>query len=406
MGRRALIIFLLSLNIFLIAGCWDRNEPEDLGIVTGLGIDQGSGGKIRIIIQTLNTSALSKTGGGRGVEFEKGYRNTAVEGDTIADALNKLVDLTATKRFLSHTNLFIISEDLARQRGIQDIVDFMERDPQIRLDAWFIVSRGSLNNLLDVPGRLTASPCQRISDIVKFNNDAFSYAPLKVAEFVRLLESESGQPYTGLVEIQPNPSFTNDKGHGILDGTVPEPMQNTVMNGTAVFKGDKMVGWLNRNESKGLLWLRGDTKQGTLTFSPPGKEPKKVTTIIRRAKSTLEPEIRDGQVYMTVKVKVDTFLDDNQAGVQPDKPAELGKVESAQGVEIKHEIQAALDKAQQEYQVDIFGFGEAVHRKYPREWKQMKKDWAGIFPTVKVKVQVKSTIEHTLLTVGGPELRQ
>jgi len=62
------------------------------------------------------------------VEFEKAYRNAVVEGDTIYDALNQLTMKAATKRNLSHTTLFIVSEDLARERGVKDILDFLERD--------------------------------------------------------------------------------------------------------------------------------------------------------------------------------------------------------------------------------------------------------------------------------------
>lgn len=403
---RRVILILLILNIFIISGCWDRTELEDLGFVNAVGIEQGSGGKIRVIVQTINTSALSKTSGGRGVEFEKGYRNSVIEGDTFADAINNLSTATATKRSFSHNNLFIISEDLARQRGVQDILDFLERDPQIRLDAWVIVGRGSLVNLLDVPGRISSSVGGRLTDILKFRNESSTYAPLKLEEFIRLLESKSSQPYTAVVEIQPNASVPTDKGHGILDGNVPEPLNNTIINGTALFKQDKMVGWLNDRESRGLLLLRGEIKQGNITFQAPGKEPKKVTTKFIRAKSKLEPEIKDGQVYMTIKVEVETYLFDNQARIRPDKPGELSKVEAAQGKEVKRQVEAALRKAQEQYKVDVFGFGEAVHRKYPREWKQMEKNWPDLFPAVKVNIQVKSVIQHTSLTIGGPELGQ
>jgi len=405
MLRRVLII-LLILNIFIISGCWDRTELEDLGVVTAVGIEQGNSGKIRVIVQTINTSALSKIGGGRGVEFEKGYRNSVIEGDTFADAINKLTTITATKRSFSHNNLFIISEDLARQRGVQDILDFLERDPQIRLDAWVIVGRGSLVNLLDVPGRITGSVGGRLTDILKFHNESSTYAPLKLEEFIRLFESKCCQPYTAVVEIQPNASVPTDKGHGILDGNVPEPLNNTTINGTALFKKDKMAGWLNDTESRGLLLLRGEAKRGNITFQVPGKEPKKVTTKLIQAKSKLEPVIKDGQIYITAKVAVESYILDNQAGINPGNPGELVKAEAAQGREVKRQIETALKKAQEQYQLDVFGFGEAVHRKYPQEWKQMEKNWPELFPAVKVKVQVKSLIQHTSLTIGAPESAQ
>ncbi|MGE5390637.1 MAG: Ger(x)C family spore germination protein [Deltaproteobacteria bacterium] len=406
MARRILIILLFVLNILAMSGCWDRTELEDLGVVNAVGIEHGSKERIRTVVQTLNTAAQSKTTGGRGVEFEKGYRNSVIEDTTFAGTINRMTVLTATKRNFSHNTLFIISEDFARKEGVRDLLDFLERDPQIRLDAWIIIGRGSLVNMLDVPGRISGSPGQRINDIIKFHNESFSYAPLKLEEFIRLLDSKSSQPYTAVVEIQPNASVPTDKGHGILNGNVPEPLNNIVMDGTALFKKDKMVGWLNDTESRGLLWLRGDARQGTLTFPMLEKTPKEITTYLLKSKIRLQPEIKEGQVYMTIKVEVESYLLDNQAGINPADPKEFGKAESAQGQEVKRQIKAALKKAQEQYQVDVFGFGEAVHRKYPHEWKQMEKDWPNLFPAVPVKIQVKSSIQHTSLTIGAPESAQ
>lgn len=37
---------------------------------------------------------------------------------------------------------------------------------------------------------------------------------------------------------------------------------------------------------------------------------------------------------------------------------------------------------------DIFGFGEAFHRKFPREWHSWKEDWSQKFQTLKVDIQL------------------
>lgn len=394
---RIVLPLLTFFCLLSVSGCWDRNEPEDLGVVSAVAVEKGDQGKIRLTIQTLNTTALAKGSSGRGVEFEKAYRNTVAEADTIFEALSKMSRTTATKRFLSHTNVFLVSEDLARERGVMEIIDFLERDPQIRLDAWLVIARGSVVELLDVPGRISSSPSIRIADIIKHRELSFSYAPLKLAEFIRMLQSDSTHPFTAVVESQPNLSFIMEQGHGILYGSVPEPLNNVTLNGTAVFKQDKMVGWLDDRESRGLLWLRGEVKQGTMEFPVAGTEGKKVVTAIVGAKTELQPEIKDGHYRITVKIEVESYLEDNQAGIGVEKMAELKKVENAQGLQVERDVRAALKKAQTEYQVDVFGFGEAMHRKYPDEWKLIKTEWSQIFPRVEVEIEVKSNIRHTSL---------
>lgn len=403
MYRRISIILLLVVNIFMLTGCWDRNELENMRIISAFGIEAGSEGKIRIIVQPMNTEALIKGAGGKGVEFEKAYRNTVIEGDTVYDALNNLMTFAAAKRSLSHTDLLIISEDLARDRGVQDVLDFFDRDPGIRLDAWFTIASGSVVDLMDIPGRISTTPGSRISEILKFHDDSFTYAPLKLGDFIRLIEDESSQAYTVLIEAEPNASVPSNQGHGILDGNVPEPLENIVLHKTAVFRQDKMVGYLNSDESRGLLWLKGEVKGGTIAFSLPEWEGKKAVTTILRTKTELEPEIINGQVYITAKIEVKSVLNDNQPGIKISEPGGVKVLEAAQSEEVKREVEAALRKAQEEYKVDVFGFGEVVHHRLPREWQDIKGDWSDIFPDVQVNIQVKSLIEHTLTTGNAPK---
>ncbi|MGR5961558.1 Ger(x)C family spore germination C-terminal domain-containing protein [Bacillus paranthracis] len=41
---------------------------------------------------------------------------------------------------------------------------------------------------------------------------------------------------------------------------------------------------------------------------------------------------------------------------------------------LKSKLSKLLKKVQKQYGTDIFGFGEAIHRKYPSEWKGLKKE--------------------------------
>lgn len=55
-------------------------------------------------------------------------------------------------------------------------------------------------------------------------------------------------------------------------------------------------------------------------------------------------------------------------------------------------------KAQNEFRVDIFGFGDIFHRKYPEEWAKIKHNWNEIFSQADVEIEVKTNIIRTGLT--------
>jgi spore germination protein KC len=54
---------------------------------------------------------------------------------------------------------------------------------------------------------------------------------------------------------------------------------------------------------------------------------------------------------------------------------------------------STISKAKDQWQTDIFGFGEVIYRKNPKKWDQMSKQWrtSGL-KNMKVKVKVTGNI--------------
>ncbi len=406
MKIKGIIIKIILLGL-LVPGilmtqqaCWDQREVERLGIIMATGVDIAPGGKVRIIVQNVNPAAMGKgaTGGGGGgfLGAGKPYRNLSIEGDTIFEAIRQLSRESPRQLFFAHNQVIILSEELARERGVKEVMDFFERNPQMRRTTWLLVSKDKVSELLDTAGRLEAAPSQRIFSIINERDRTSAYAIRMVGNFLELMESESTQPFTAVIEDVPNPARPSDPRHNIIsEGQTPEPHENLIINGTAVFRRDKMVGWLNDKESRGLLWVRGEVKGGIIEIPARKGEKLSVSLEILRSKTKLEPEIRDGQIYIKVSVQEESNLGETMEMLDLTKPEVIKKLETLQSEAIRNEIESALVKAQQDYRVDVFGFGEAVHRKYPREWKEMKKMWSELFPGVQVQVQVEAKIRRT-----------
>lgn len=59
----------------------------------------------------------------------------------------------------------------------------------------------------------------------------------------------------------------------------------------------------------------------------------------------------------------------------------------------------AVDIAQKQYQSDILGFGQAIYKKYPKEWNtQYKNNWEQEFPQVGVSIHSQVTVRRIGLT--------
>lgn len=398
--KRALLFSLVLAAAIAQAGCWDHREVEDLGIVLATGIDQAPGGRLRIIVQNVNPKSLGKgmaggMAGGMGGASAKAYRNRSVDGDTMFEAFRELSRQTPRRLFYAHNQVILISDRLARERGVKEIMDFLERNPQIRRTTWLLVAKGDLAAILDEPGRLEDNPAQRIFGIINERQLTSQYAVRRLGDFLQQMAGESSQPFTAVIERVTNLTATPEHRNRLAEGHLSEPHHTLRINGTAVFRGDKMAGWLNSRESRGLLWVRGEVKGGVIDI--PGPEPGngRVSLEILRSKTGLKPEISDGQVLIKLNTKVETNLGEVTGPVDVTRPETLKKIESQAAGAVRSEIESALAKAQQEYGVDIFGFGEAVHRKDPRQWKKMKENWADLFPGVQVQVLVDPVIRRT-----------
>lgn len=390
--------------------CWDRREVERLGIVLSTGIESAPGGKVRVIVQNINPTALGKGGGGGGAMVggtaSKPYRNRLGEGSTIYDAIRGLSRETPRQLFFAHNQVIIISEELARERGVREITDFFERHPQIRRTTWLLVGKGQLNALMDEPGRLEANPSQRVVGIINERDLTSQYAVQKLGDFLEMMESEGTQPYTAVLEREINKASPPEHKNRLAEGHIAEPHQIVQINGTALFRRDKMVGWLNPGESRGLLWVRGKVKGGVIDIPDPDQKDRIITLEIIRSKTKLSPRIKDGQIIMTVEIDEESNLGETTGELDVVKPEVIKKLEELQARAIQGEIESALARAQQEYGVDVFGFGEALHRKYPRQWKEMKSRWPELYPEVQVQVGVKTKIRRTGLITKPTEPKQ
>jgi spore germination protein KC len=160
------------------------------------------------------------------------------------------------------------------------------------------------------------------------------------------------------------------------------------LSGTAVFHGDRMTGELDEIESRGLLWVLGEVKSGIVKVKT--SETNTVGVEIIRAKGKMEPEIKNGRVTMKVKINMEGNIGEETGAENLSMTPVVESLEKKASEAIRSEVMAAVTKAQK-LNADVFGFGDALHRKDPKQWKGMEKKWGEIFPdiTVKADVQVK-----------------
>ena len=366
-------LLVLILQLLFATGCWDLLELNKRAIVVGLGFDSSPNeDKILISAQIVDPSNIKTpqtAGGGDG----QPYWIATNESTTVFEGMRAMTHVSSRKLFFPHNQIIIFGEDLAK-KGIKDYLDLLMRDYEFRETNWIIVSEGKAQDILDTKTRVNNISAFFIRDLIterKFSSQAMA---INIKDLARKITSKSTAPIASYI---------------YLENTGQEKRLN--LSRTAVFDNNmNMVGTLNNYESRGLLWVLGEVKSGIIVVeSPNGKG--NYSLEILKVKSKIIPEFKDGKPTITVRVKESSNLGETSCLEDLTKPEAWELMDSLQNEAIHQEISIALDKAQ-ELKADIFGFGEAFHKKYPRLWNEMEPNWQEIFSSLEVNIIVESKV--------------
>lgn len=395
MRRYVMLSVALFIMIGLLTGCWSRRELNDLAISVGMGFDKKDD-QVQVTIQIVNPGEVASKRGGTG-------KNTPVStfkatSETIFEALRKITTLSPRKVYSSHLRILVISEELARE-GITPILDGISRNHEMRSDFYIVVARGSTaENVLNI-----LTPIEKIP-----SNDLFStlelsekvWAPtvkVRLDTLISDLQTEGKDPVLTGIQIKGDPR----KGGEMSNLNRTDPSSYLQYSGIAIFKKDKLVGWLNENESKGFNYILDNVKStiGHVTCPTGGI----IAIEAVRTKTRMRGKVENGkpQIY------VDVFLEENVGEVQCKidliDPQSIKELEKIAQKEVQTIVDSAIQKAKK-YDADIFGFGEAIYRADPKYWNKNKDSWKEQF--LNVPVHVKTEVKIRRLGTVSDSLEQ
>ncbi|WP_026564883.1 Ger(x)C family spore germination protein [Bacillus sp. UNC41MFS5] len=382
-----LVLLLLSVS-FLLTGCWDRREVNDTALVLGAAIDKEKGKNIRLTLQILIPRAVSsgQQGGGGGGGGPQVLVRSAI-GENMADAASKLQTKFPRKIFWGHCKSYIIGEKIAKAGGVHEQIDFLLRHPEPRERAYLYVSVGKAANILELQPPLELY----VGDALRKLAEKGIGASITVKDFEQMLTGDTGAALLPLIKKLPP-----------LTGNKQETIANII--GTAIFKKDKMVGQIDISVTRGLLWLRNEVEVTAVTVKP--KKGESISLDPIREKTKLIPTIKNGKWKILAKVKSEGTIVQNGSHLDIMSPIITKRVEKELEKDIKQRLNLSLKQVKKEMNIDAFGFGDAFHRKYPKEWEKVKDHWDKILPQVDVKIAIKTRIRRPGLSTtpaGVPE---
>ncbi|MDP4105021.1 MAG: Ger(x)C family spore germination protein [Bacillota bacterium] len=375
------VLLLLFLSVPLLTGCWNQEELPNLAFVMALGVDKAKnnqGYTLTFEIVNPGNVAASQMGGGQGVPVAV-YKST---GKSLFDATRKASKKLSRKIYFAHTNAVVISEQVAKD-GVLDLLDILDRDPIFRTTTQlFIAKDTSAENVVSTLTILDKIP---VNKIVKSLNvtEAMLGENMKVTidDFIKDIVSSGKEPFTNGV-ILPGNQKLGDKMSNIA---IDKPGVIIEIDGLALFKGGKLIGWIDGNQARGVVWTLNKVN-GTDVFVDWQGKKKAIGVIIRRSNAKFSPSIRNGKPFIQVAIKAEADIEQVNTSLKITDPAVIKKLEDMVGEEVKKEVRDSI-KTVQSKKSDIFGFGDSIHRAYPKKWKNLKSNWNKEFSTLDFSVK-------------------
>ncbi|AEP85294.1 MULTISPECIES: Ger(x)C family spore germination protein [Bacillus] len=393
MVRKRVLTVLMLLSVIVLPGCWDKRELTDLAIISAIGIDRTNEGNYVLHFQIINPGNVAGGLQGGGAGDRPPVSVYSIEGDNMTEALRKASMKVSRRLYFAHTNLVAISEKLAREEGLDFVLDNLDRDTEFRTTATVVIAhKTKAENIVKILTPIDKIPSNKVNKTLDFTEAQYGrVVKTNIQDVLKQLATNTRAP------VIPGYMMIGDEKKGIsMENTqATDPKAILQADGLAVFnKSGHLKYWIEDKESVGAVWLMNKV-QHTFINADWDKTKDAVSLQVTHQTTKLVPEMRNGRPHIHVRVAVEGIIDAVKYPFQLSDPKVLSAIEKALNKELEKEITNTV-KMVKKNKIDFIGFGDTIYRKYPKQWEKMKDTWDKEYlPELPVDVKAETYIRRT-----------
>lgn len=351
--NRYILIIIILITCTLLTGCGSYKEIDSYYIVAGMGIDKvPDSNQYNITVELINIIENSE-----GQNFESLLLET--KGDSVFDAVSKMIRISAKRPNWAHATSIIISEEVARE-GIVPFIDLISRNENGRLAMnVFIAREKTAKQILQMKSFSTDIRSFELEIMVNESNNLIKVPILNINELIN--------------------AFSMPKVHSVLPTVIPfnnNGAETILLSGGAVFSGGQLVGFLDEDDIVPYLFINDKIKGGILNV----KTDKDNTIILEifASNTKIKPIYGAETIGFDIKIKTKVSIAELATTTDYISPHGREKLKELAEESLKQDIEKFIKDVQKEFGFDIFGFGNIIRQRNPKLWKTIEKDWDSI----------------------------
>lgn len=373
-------VFTLFIIVIVLAfGSFDTNELNENAFITAIGVDTDQENKgYKLSLQILNPAAFSNNGQGKS-PFYVYEKNNKYYGIT----LSSLTEYIARKVNISHIQVVVINEKLAKEKGIKNIIESLLRPPLYPYTINVLMTKkNNASDFMYMQTKIEPLSSREIASHVRnLKQEAGTASPVYPGKLKGYMEREGREAAVPVIDMNKNSK----------KGTKEKPSNDIMVNGLSLFRNDKPVAWINNDLSK-IYYLMTNQLERTI-LNAACSENGVFAMHVNSNKTKIKGEIIEKIPHFTIRTKIKGDLAESFCSNNTKRTDTIHALEKQMANEIESKIHKLISKTQKS-KTDVIGFGELLKIQDNKGWKEIKDHWYTHFNKAKFDIKVDVEIEN------------
>jgi spore germination protein KC len=202
--------------------------------------------------------------------------------------------------------------------------------------------------------------------------------------------SEGREPVLAAISVEGE--VNNSENSKDTTSSIPRAIVKCA--GSAVFKEDKLIGFISVPDTRLLNMIR-DKITGTSFAVPVDKKQGVATIRMDPIHTTMDVTLENGRPHVKLSIAGEGHVSSIDTDLPLDTAAGYRQLEQMESNFLNEQVKSTISRVQREFGVDIFGFGEYMNRHHYSEYKLVKQDWNGHFKAAEIEVSSRIVISRS-----------
>ncbi|MBZ9686751.1 Ger(x)C family spore germination protein [Clostridium estertheticum] len=370
MIKKFSILLIILMTIITLAGCWDFEDANKKSFILSVGVDKIDE-NVEITGEATAFVALRGGGEAQAQRSPQSFFQYSGIGNDIESARANIEQEVTQTFFLGETRVVVFGKSYA-ENGIASYLSRIDSTYDYRKNLIVVISREPAKKILSYPGNRKLGTGFYIEDNIK------------------ILTKNSAAIYTKIMDMI---SYKNIEGVGFFIPYIGIEKEGIRYLGLGVMKNFKLVDFIKVKDTTGILYLLNEKPILTESISLNDNKNKSIFKVFAK-KRNIKTDYKNDKVIINIDLNLDASLQ-YQYDMKPISDENKKELQNKISENVKKDILENIDRSQNDYACDTFGFMNYFRAQNPKIYKTI--NWKHKYTSAEVNVNINTKIINTNL---------